>query len=115
VKETNPERVTDKTCALKETWIMYNAAYSALEVYLHSGIDEKIPTLLKQGCDAASDAISVMTEENCLIIHIDNDEESPMTDKYFKRISDVFGFHHAKCSQIYAAIKTCRLVLNGRA
>jgi len=110
--KANLDKALPADCILTPTWLTYFSAYSALEGYLHLGIDLDIPGKLQQARDISSDAISEMAEGD---IELNDAERTPLTDDFFKYTADVFGLHHAKCSQIYAAIKTCRLVLNGRA
>lgn len=110
--KANLDKAFPVDCMLTAVWLTYFAAYCALEGYLHLGIDTDIPAKLKLARDEASDAISEMTEGD---VELNDAERTPMTDDFFKFTADVFALHHAKCSQIYAAIKTCRLVLNGRA
>lgn len=110
--KANLDKALPADCILTPTWLTYFSAYCALEGYLHLGIDLDIPGKLKQARDISSDAISEMAEGD---IELNDAERTPITDDFFKYTADVFGLHHAKCTQIYAAIKTCRMVLNGRA
>jgi hypothetical protein len=120
-KTTSVQR-TERMCArgagLQATavWFRYSQAYMRLETYLKSGIDHEIPVVIELAREQASDVISIVIENPDKCVSVDEEgRETDMTDQIFKNASNNFSFHDAECRQIYAAIKTCRLVLNGRA